>query len=50
MTVSLKPIFHCDAKLFALSQWNIGGVGSSGVGHVYFMLFVHHFPRWLPEN
>ena len=31
------------------SQWNIGGVGSSGigthVGHVYFMLFVHHFPR-----
>ena len=77
---SLKPIFHCDAKLlasalgvggnakiyqrqniptcwyilalpptpnlkFALpptptpdaSQWNIGGVGSSGVGHVYFM-------------
>ena len=22
----------------------------SGVGHVYFMLFVHHFPRWLREN
>ena len=66
---SLKPIFHCDAKLLAsgvtpkytnmvyfgvtpdakpkiwvtpmptpdASQWNIGGVGSSGVGHVYFM-------------
>ena len=43
------------------SQWNIGGVGSSGIGHVYFMysscivhvyfmLFVHHFPRWLREN
>ena len=31
-------------------QWNIGGVGSSGVGHVYFMLFVHHFPHWLREN
>ena len=42
-------------------QWNIGAVGSSGVGHVYFMyiscifhvyfmLFVHHFPRWLREN
>ena len=32
------------------SQWNIGCVGSSGVGHVYFMLFVHHFPRGLREN
>ena len=43
------------------SQWNIGGVESSGVGHVYFMyiscifhvyfmLFVHHFSRWLRGN
>ena len=31
------------------NQWNIGGVGYSGVG-MYFMLFVHHFPRWLREN
>ena len=41
------------------SQWNIGGVGSSGIGHIYFMyiscslyfmLFGHHFPRWLCDN
>ena len=32
------------------SQWNIGGVGSSGVGHVHFMLFVQLFPRWQREN
>ena len=39
------------------SQWNIGGVGLlalamyiSCIFHVYFMLFVHHFPRWLREN
>ena len=43
----LKPIFHCDAKPFALGtgvgcacQWNIGSVGSqtqiSRVGRVHF--------------
>ena len=39
------------------SQWNIGGVGSLALAmyilcifHVYFMLFVHHFLRWLSEN
>ena len=26
-----------NAKPPNASQWNIGGVGSSGVGHVYFM-------------
>ena len=25
------------------SQWNIGGVGSSGVGHVYFMYISYIF-------
>ena len=33
-----------------VSRWNIGGVGSqtqnSHVGHVDFMLFVHHFLSW----
>ena len=28
------------------SQWNLGGVGSSGVGYIYFM----YIPRWLCEN
>ena len=56
LTFALAPTPTPDA-----SQWKIGGVGSSGVDHVYFMyiscifhvyfmLFVHHFPRWLREN
>ena len=85
-TLSVKPIFHCDAKYvasgvgvglcpqrqnFALgiptcwyigasqwnkanaSQWNKGHVYFmyiSCIFHVYFMLFVHHFRRWLREN
>ena len=45
LKIALAPTPTPDA-----SRWNIGGVGSSGVGHVYFMLFVHHFPHWLHEN
>ena len=33
----LKFAFPPTPNLKFASQWNIGGVGSSGVGHVYFM-------------
>ena len=41
----ISCVGHVHFIIFALpltptpdaSQWNIGGVGSSGVGHVYFM-------------
>ena len=42
---SVEICFTCDAKpkICNASQWNIGGVGSSGVGacvgHVHFRLF-----------
>ena len=30
-------LHHLTQRYQHASQWNIGGVGSSGVGHVYFM-------------
>ena len=63
--MGIPTCWYLKTLIFALaptptpdaSQCNIGGVGPlalamyiSCIFHVYFMLFVHYFPRWLREN